>query len=1586
MKNKYSLVMLRHSRRFYSCALFSAALMGLLLPQMSVAQSISMNFGSTDPNAASSSIAATSVTAGAIPVAGTRWNNHANASGSASSLIDSTGATTSTSVTWTSANTWRSGSSGGTGTSQNGILTKGYLDDSSNSHLVTVTNIPYLSYNVYFIGATDATKYSAPTINGKAYTFSGGATVPGTAVWGTQAWSNAETLVEGNIFLKVQNQFSPTLTVKGGANAGGGRGSIAAVQVENAYTGTLSYWDTDGATAGAGGATPAGNWTDANWSSATAGDATSSNWTSGNGAVFSAGSAANGTYTVTVSGTQTADVLWSQEGQVTLSGGQIDLVSGLVRGDSPFTIDSVLGGASISTVGTVVLNGTNVYTGATNVQSGTLFANLGSAIPNASVVAVNTGATLSLGAAETIGGLQGGGTVALGANNLTIHDAAANNFAGVLAGTGSVLFTGVGTPALSGGSTAYDGEITVANGTTLLLGNNANTLGTNAGPTTVQSGGTVMVASALAGYNQPSTAENFIISGTGVNGAGALSGTVNYGVIKTITLAGDASIGGTARWDIGGGGTGQQAVINGGGFTLTKVGTNNIWMRANGGVTNVAGLVINSGVFGVEFGDNALGSTPVTVNVGAAFSAWTATPTNTQGNPVILNGGTLDVDAGGVTFSGGVTLTAPSIINSDGGNMTVSGVVSESGGSYGFNKTAANTLTLTGANTYTGATNVNGGVLAVSGGSALPDNAPLNFAGGSLALNAAETVGSINGTAGGAIALNANQLTINQTTDGSIVGLVTGTGGIIKNGSANLNLTQADTYSGQTVVNGGSIRIGASHTTSDFVFAAGTSFSCGPLAGPNIVQIKSLNLAAGTSSTYRLGTNWDTLDVTTADSLVTGGTHTINIQGATGLSVGTYDLIDYNNSIGGSGYTFVLGTMPHIVATLNHNEVDTKVELVVSAIDELTWKGTIDGDWDTNSKQNWSLLSTSAAAPFFTSDNVILNDTASTGAVNVVGSVAAGTVKIDNDTLEYTLSGSGLSGTGSFIKDGPGKATLKNANTYTGLTNVLAGTLVIGDGTSGSITGALTVTAGECQVNPAAAGTFAPSAVTIAENGTLRVTGTGPMTWGVVVTNASTGALVFDRDGVVTCNIANQTAGSFTINKGIVAMDGSQINDRVANNKLVKVNAAGTLQINGVNAIPGGLVNSADVQLDGGTLQIVTGGSAVTGAGGQSHAHVRNIAMNGGTISLTYSGAGSAYNDESFQLNGTLTVGGSAASQITQSTTNVFAGIALLAASTFQVNEVVAGADLIVSAELESSDGGGGVLVKEGLGAMKLTVANSYAGGTTVNGGTLLVSNTVDSGTGSGAVTVAAAGTIGGTGIIAGATTVAGSLAPGESTGTLTFNNTLALTGTYAVEVNGATADRAQVLGVLDITGASLSVTELAGGFTASHYVIAQYGTLTGTFASVPSGYVVKYGQGVGSNEIWLEKQVGYDAWATSQLLDNTNNGAAQDPDNDGISNLLEYVLGGTPLTSSQSIVPVGALTGSNLVFTFKRSDASENDTTLKFQHATDLQTWTDVTIGAASAGIVTIDENGAADDSVTVTLPKDSDAKKFGRVIVTKP
>ena len=114
--------------------LFAAA--ALAMAASAYAGTISINFGAERTEAPGGSLATATESAGAIVVSSPNWNNASGASGTLNALKDGTGAVTGASVAWTSSNTYRSSSTDVSG-NDNGILTKGYLDDSNAGYTAT---------------------------------------------------------------------------------------------------------------------------------------------------------------------------------------------------------------------------------------------------------------------------------------------------------------------------------------------------------------------------------------------------------------------------------------------------------------------------------------------------------------------------------------------------------------------------------------------------------------------------------------------------------------------------------------------------------------------------------------------------------------------------------------------------------------------------------------------------------------------------------------------------------------------------------------------------------------------------------------------------------------------------------------------------------------------------------------------------------------------------------------------------------------------------------------------------------------------------------------------------------------------------------------------------------------------------------------------------------------------------------------------------------------------------------------------------------------------------------------------------------
>src|SRR6185503_9681619 len=142
----------------------------------------------------------------------------------------------------------------------------------------------------------------------------------------------------------------------------------------------IKYWDINGATAGAGGATPSGNWdtTTANWNTDSTGGAGGafSVWTSGtaDAAFFSAGTDATGAFTMTLPSALTAGSVTVEEGTITKSGAALTVQTITINSGASFSYNAS-GGIVASAGATLTLNGTGATFGYTAGGGGGTFLN-----------------------------------------------------------------------------------------------------------------------------------------------------------------------------------------------------------------------------------------------------------------------------------------------------------------------------------------------------------------------------------------------------------------------------------------------------------------------------------------------------------------------------------------------------------------------------------------------------------------------------------------------------------------------------------------------------------------------------------------------------------------------------------------------------------------------------------------------------------------------------------------------------------------------------------------------------------------------------------------------------------------------------------------------------------------------------------------------------------------------------------------------------------------------------------------------------------------------------------------------------------
>lgn len=166
---------------------------------------------------------------------------------------------------------------------------------------------------------------------------------------------------------------------------------------------------------------------------------------------------------------------------------------------------------------------------------------------------------------------------------------------------------------------------------------------------------------------------------------------------------------------------------------------------------------------------------------------------------------------------------------------------------------------------------------------------------------------------------------------------------------------------------------------------------------------------------------------------------------------------------------------------------------------------------------------------------------------------------------------------------------------------------------------------------------------------------------------------------------------------------------------------------------------------------------------------------------------------------------------------------------------------------------------------------------------------------------------------------------------------------------------------------------------------VKQIGSYEGTIVVGTDGNVSFLTQGTGD---------AYDTWIGTfnpPLTNASDRLAAADPDNDGLSNLAEFVLNGNPSVANPVIVPTLDASGSNFVFSLTRRDDSEAIAPVVFQYGSDLGNWTNVAVGAASgtvgAATVTVVEGGTVTDAITVSVPKTVavGGKLFGRIKIVR-
>ena len=600
----------------------------------------------------------------------------------------------------------------------------------------------------------------------------------------------------------------------------------------------------------------------------------------------------NNTYGGTITNTAAARIN-SDSGTLTLSGGINATNQAITFGGAgniviSGAITNSTAGLTKDGAGTLALSGANTYTGTTTISTGVMRLDTATTLQS-STVAINADNGLAFGTgitAATIGGLSGANALALtnadaSAVTLTVGNNNANtSYSGALSGGGSLTKIGTGTLTLSTAAT-YTGGTTIKNG--MVTMNTTGVLGTN---TVTLEGGSLKsgadgVAIDMPVYVGASQTGN-VITPNRMTWSGAVSGsgTLNVAVTTTVT-----------RFDL------QNTWTNFSG-NLNFTGSGGIRLIDNGGTfdpNSFRNLALNLA--------GSVSLNPVTYSGGGTILIGSLASTNTSS---ALGGGS----AGRATYSVGGLNTSTTFAGSIAGNSALT-------------KTGTGTLTLSGTNnTYTGATTISAGTLALSGSGSLASTTTMAVSSGAT-FDVGGRSQEIAGLSGAGSVTNASGiLTVNNTNSSTFSGALSGAGSLTKAGSGTLILSGNNAYSGGTLVSAGKLRL-------DRTTAAGTG-TITQTDGTSTLEINTTGTVANAMDIYNISTlqsvtlsgnktlNNATYTVasstTTTDSGNLSGTGGVTKEGAgtliltgdnsyTGAVAVNAGLLNLNSSTGGAAAT-----------------------------------------------------------------------------------------------------------------------------------------------------------------------------------------------------------------------------------------------------------------------------------------------------------------------------------------------------------------------------------------------------------------------------------------------------------------------------------------------------------------------------------------------------------------------------------------------------------------------------------------------------------------------------------------------------------
>jgi len=513
-------------------------------------------------------------------------------------------------LTWTSKNVYAEA-----GSLTAGTFIQGYLDDGNNVN-ITLSNVPYETYDVIIYCSTDdsSKSFKAKTVNGTIYTWdaTAGATTTtdsDTATWGL-ASAAAGKAVYGANTLRI-NGLSGPLSIKGGTSGNNARGCISAIQIMPAGTSTAPEM-----TVGTAGQTAQATWTGANWNVATAP-------TSGNVVINVAGDvelAIDETVAlsaITVNGEGTLKIIPDQANNVTFTAGSILSAVPLLFANDGIGIDTISAPVTYLYKTPSITSSTygNTYTAGVGSQEAS--------------VAVNH---------------NGGSVVLDGTAGNTYYISASDN-----ATATTVVFTNA--------TATYSTSLGVGAATYIVAGQSAITAGVNTGNPqsfVLSQGGGSRASTFLL-----KDSSTVIVTGTSdvdSNQASVMFG--HWNGPSTFIIQDSAAFTATCQVLVGKTANNHAININGGTFTAKGI-------KASASASGTNRLNLNGGLLVLgDVGITSYGSTTIGVNVSANSEIRASAATLPISQPVTIASGEVlsftkatDVSAATVSLAGAVSGT-----------------------------------------------------------------------------------------------------------------------------------------------------------------------------------------------------------------------------------------------------------------------------------------------------------------------------------------------------------------------------------------------------------------------------------------------------------------------------------------------------------------------------------------------------------------------------------------------------------------------------------------------------------------------------------------------------------------------------------------------------------------------------------------------------------------------------------------------------------------------------------------------------------------------------------------------------------------